>query len=142
MADRVATLPIVKCKRGGWLSMVDISYIIYSTSHKGTSKLEGGVVGHSIHPPPPPPPRLAPISLITINYVQVALLILNHCITHKPVTVPLRKSIGSEIGLLRPPPLSISSAHTFTVSPSPKVLLAVEFASWITAPELNHNHGI
>jgi hypothetical protein len=56
------------------------------------------------------------------------------------VAVPLRKSIGSEIGLCRPPPLSISSAHTFTVSPSPNVLLVVEFTSWITAPKRNHNY--
>ena len=57
------------------------------------------------------------------------------------MAVPLRRSTGSEIGLLRPPPLVTSSAHTLTVSPSPKVLLVVEFASWITAPEINHNQS-
>ena len=57
-------------------------------------------------------------------------------VTHIHVAVPLKRSAVSEIGLPRPPPLLTSSAHTFTVSPSPKVLLVVEFASWIVAPEI------
>ena len=81
------------------------------------------------------------IFLVTYAYVKLYPIQIDYCITHVHVAVPLRRSTGSEIGLLRPPPLVTSSAHTFTVSPSPKVLLVVEFASWITAPEINHNHG-
>ena len=62
-------------------------------------------------------------SIVIINFADVR------------VAVPLRRSIGSEIDLLRPPPLLTSSAHTFTVSPSPNVLLVVGFNSRITAPE-------
>ena len=51
------------------------------------------------------------------------------------MAVPLRRCTGSEIGLRSPPPLLTSSAHTFTISPSPNVLLAVEFTSWIITPE-------
>ena len=55
------------------------------------------------------------------------------------MAVPLKRSIATDIGIPRPPPLLTSSAHTFTVSPSPKVLFVVEFANRITAPE-NENH--